>query len=141
MPARRHTDTGRAPGADSAAWSWGRLHTIEWRHAGATSRLTSLLLKVGPYPVDGDAVTLNAQAPNLSRGKFRSIHIPAVRMVVPLADRDDTQIVAPVGQSGQPGHRHYDDMARPWLEGRMFNLPVREAVVKTRVVATMTLSP
>jgi penicillin amidase len=128
-------------GSSRGNWSWGRLHTIVWKHAGATSQLTSMLLNVGPFPLGGDAVTLNAESPNLARGEYRSVHIPAVRMIASLADLDRLEIMVPLGQSGQPGHEHYDDMVKPWLEGRLFNLPVSEANVKPGIVSTLTLSP
>jgi penicillin amidase len=128
-------------GANRRNWSWGRLHPVEWRHAGATSRFKSMLLNSGPFPVDGDGTTLNANVPIVARGEYRAIHIPALRMVVALDDLDGMRIVTPIGQSGQPGHRHYDDMARPWLEGRLLDLPFSRERVETTAKFVLTLNP
>jgi len=128
-------------GDNRRGWSWGRLHAIEWRHAGATSWFKRMLLNAGPYPVGGDATTLNANTPVVANGEYRPVHIPALRMVAPLADLDRMQILATIGQSGQPGHRHYDDMVRPWLEGELFHLPYRDATVAGTVDSELKLSP
>jgi acyl-homoserine lactone acylase PvdQ len=56
-------------------------------------------------------------------------------------DLDGMQILATIGQSGQPGHRHYDDMVRPWLQGELFHLPYRDATVAGTVDSELKLSP
>jgi hypothetical protein len=43
---------------------------------------------------------------------------------------DQTQIIAPPGQSGQPGHAHYDDMVERWLDGKLIDLPVNREQVR-----------
>jgi len=128
-------------GEDRRGWSWGRLHPVEWRHAGATSGFTRKLLNSGPYPVGGDATTLNAQGAIPTRGEYRSVHLPALRMVVALNDLDGMQILAVPGQSGQPGHRHYDDMVEPWLEGRLIGLPTSLERVERTIDSELTLNP
>ncbi len=128
-------------GNDRNRWSWGRLHPVEWRHPGATSWLTSLLLNAGPFPADGDGTTLNANTPVVARGDFRAVHIPALRMVASLDNLDGMQMLAPMGQSGQPGHQHYDDMIQRWLQGSLVDVPVSSGRVDSTTVSTLTLSP
>jgi penicillin amidase len=128
-------------GENRRIWSWGGLHPVEWRHAGATSGFTRMLLNSGPHPIGGDATTLNTQGTVPARGEYRSLHLPALRMVVALNDLDGMQIVATIGQSGQPGHRHYDDMVRPWLEGKLLDLPCSTARVEEGAETEMTLTP
>jgi penicillin amidase len=128
-------------GENRRGWSWGRLHAIEWRHAGATSAFTRMLLNAGPYPVGGDATTLNANTPVVARGEYRPVHIPALRMIASLADLDGMQILATIGQSGQPGHRHYDDMVDLWLQGELLSLPYRDTTVAGTAESELNLSP
>jgi penicillin amidase len=128
-------------GTNRRNWSWGRLHPVEWRHAGATSRFKSRLLNSGPFPADGDGTTLNANTPIVARGEYRAIHIPALRMVVSMDDLDGMQIIAPMGQSGQPGHRHYDDLVRRWLEGSLVDLPFNRERVDDSAKFVLTLNP
>ena len=122
-------------------WSWGRLHPIEWRHAGATSGFKRKLLNSGPHPVGGDATTLNANTYIAAKGDYRAIHIPALRMIAPLEDLEGMQILATTGQSGQPGHRHYDDMVRRWLEGELVDLPYGNDGVAGTAETEMILAP
>lgn len=127
-------------GKSRRGWSWGGLHPVEWRHAGATSGFTRMLLNSGPYPVGGDATTLNAQGAIPAKGEFRSVHIPALRMIVPLNELDGMQILVTTGQSGQPGHRNYDDMVRPWLEGKLIGLPTSAGRVKATIASELLLT-
>jgi penicillin amidase len=128
-------------GKSRRGWSWGGLHPVEWRHAGATSGFTRMLLNSGPYPVGGDATTLNAQGAIPAKGEYRSVHLPALRMIVPLNDLDGMQIMATIGQSGQPGHRHYDDMVRPWLDGKLIGLPTSAGRVQATIASELLLIP
>lgn len=128
-------------GKNRRSWTWGSLHRVHWRHAGGTSWFTGMLLNRGPYPVDGDGTTVNANTPIAARDEYRAYSIAALRMIVSLADLDGMQIIAPMGQSGQPGHRHYDDMIESWIGGRLINLPFSRDRVQATAVSEMTLRP
>jgi len=114
---------------------------VEWRHAGATSGFKRLLLNSGPFPIGGDGTTLNAQGTIPAKGEYRSLHLPALRLVVALDDLDGMQIVATIGQSGQPGHRHYDDMVQPWLKGELLALPCSSPRVEQGAESQLILTP
>ncbi len=128
-------------GTDRRSWSWGRLHTVYWKHPGGGSGLNALLLNSGTYPVDGDGTTLNSWAPVPARDEYYSFVIPNLRMIVSLSDLDGMSIIAPLGQSGQPGHPHYDDMVGKFIKGESINLPVSPERVQATVVSTMILAP
>ena len=128
-------------GKNRRGWTWGKLHPVEWRHAGATSGFKRFLLNSGPFPIGGDATTLNAQGTIPAKGEYRVLHLPALRMVVALDDLDGMQIVATIGQSGQPGHPHYDDMVRPWLKGELLALPSSSPRVEQGARSQLILTP
>ncbi len=130
-------------------WIWGRLHAYLYEHPGAggqegiAGRLFAWLLNRGPYPAGGSSTTLNVAAfnPALDNGKgsaYHAVTIPSIRFVASLADADRTFIVAPMGQSGQPGDRHYDDMIDPWLRGELVPLPLSrsgaQSVARQRLI-------
>ncbi len=138
-------------GPDRRRWSWGRLHTYLYEHPGAAGRdgisgsLFAWLLNRGPYPSGGGATTLNVSAFNPSRedGKlaaYRALTVPSIRFVASLADPDRTFIVAPMGQSGQPGDRHYDDMIALWIGGELLPLPLTPAGVQAAARTRLTLA-
>jgi penicillin G amidase len=56
--------------------------------------------------------------------------IPSMRIVMPTGDFDGTRIVAPMGQSGQPGHPHFGDMVDRWLLGETVPLTFNRATLE-----------
>jgi penicillin G amidase len=128
-------------------WSLGRLHTYAFRHPGATSAVAAWLLDRGPYPAPGGGSTVNVAGTNPAvsrshrpgpRERYEVQYVPSLRMICPMADPDGTRIVGPLGQSGQPGSRHYDDLTPLWRRGEYVRLPLTragaEAVAASRLV-------
>jgi penicillin amidase len=124
-------------------WRWGSLHTYYYKHPGAEGGISSWLLNRGPYSAPGNGTTINASPFNPAhRGgafeRFSASVVPSMRMVVSLADKDATYIIGPMGQSGQPGSRHYADMIEPWIKGELVQIPLKketvEKVKKNRLV-------
>ena len=64
----------------------------------------------------GRAGTLDAQ-----RGSTG----PSWRMVVVLGDTTRATVVYPGGQSGRPGHPHYDDFINTWAAGHYYDVRLR----------------
>jgi len=128
-------------GANSRRWEWGKLHHYYWKHAGGSRWFTAKLLNVGPIPAPGDFTTLNSNAYIAARDEYKVTLLPGVRMIVPLNDVNAMKISMPPGQSGQSGHRHYDDLAHGWARGEMLDFPVQREVVEAEAVSTLRLSP
>ncbi|MGO9310363.1 MAG: penicillin acylase family protein [Spirochaetia bacterium] len=127
-------------GANRRRWSWGRLHRHTFRHPGANGRLARWLLNPQPTPADGDCNTINVSWSNPSRGSYRVTSIPSMRMIAALGDPDGLLIIGPLGQSGHPGHRHYDDMTRMWQEGNLVRIPLTEEGVRRATTEKLVLS-
>jgi penicillin amidase len=76
----------------------------------------------------------------VSRDSYHVAGNPSMRIIVPLGDPDGMRIIGPLGQSGQPGHRHYNDMTDPWIRGELVPLPLTrtgvERVTRERLVLT-----
>jgi penicillin amidase len=113
-------------GADRRRWSWGRLHRYSFRHLGASSRLGEWLLNPPSLPAHGDCSTINVSWSNPVNDSYRVTNIPSMRMVAVLGDPDGLFIIGPLGQSGQPGHRHYDDLTDKWREGELVQIPLTD---------------
>ena len=128
-------------GRNHERWAWGRIHRHMFRHPGATTRLTKMLLNPRPFPADGDSNTLNVSWSMPARDSYDATTIPSMRMVTSLASPDSLLIVGPLGQSGQPGHPHYEDMNEPWRKGRMISIPLTRPGVEGIAQDTLTLEP
>ena len=131
----------RSCGANINNWCWGRLHRITHHHAGATGWFSRLLLDRGPYPIGGETNTVNAAVFNRADEHFDVLVYPSARIIMPLGDFDRTVVVGPMGQSGQPGHPHYDDMNTLWNEGGYIPFPFSRELIEDRAVATLFLGP
>ncbi|MDW8354127.1 MAG: penicillin acylase family protein [Bryobacterales bacterium] len=119
-------------GPDEAAWRWGRLHTVEFRHP-----LGVKAWHRGPFERPGDAHTVNAA----SGPAFRQTNGASYRQIFDLADWDRSVITNVPGESGDPSSKHYDDLIADWLEGRYHPLPFSRAAVEAATVERITLEP
>jgi len=118
-------------GSNPERWSWGRLHGYVFKHPGATNGLMEILLNRGPFPAPGDNNTVNVSWRLGARSAYDATVIPSMRMIAEPADPDGLWIVGPLGQSGQPGQAHYDDLMKPYLAGEMIHVPLTSAGVSS----------
>jgi len=132
----------RRMGADRNRWSWGRLHRHVPRHPGATTKLLAWLLNPPVEPAHGDFNTVNVACPLRTNDSYDVVEVPSMRMIACLGDPDSLLIIGPLGQSGQPGHRHYQDLNKMWLQGKHVPLPLTaeevRAVRRERLILTKT---
>jgi penicillin amidase len=131
----------RELGRNPRRWKWGKLHYYYWKHAGGNGWIKAKLLNVGPVPAPGEFNTINNNCYIVARGEYKVTLLPGVRMIIPLEDVSATKISMPLGQSGQPGHEHYDDLVDGWAAGELFDLPVDRDAVEAMAVSKLILSP
>jgi penicillin G amidase len=128
-------------GADPSRWAWGKLHGYVFRHPGATNPFFARLLNRGPYPAPGDDNTLNVSWCLPARGSYDATTIPSMRMIAELTDQDGLWIAGPLGQSGQPGSPHYDDLTPGYLAGSLVRVPLSDRGVQAVTRALLVLRP
>jgi penicillin G amidase len=128
-------------GPVAGKWDWGRLHTYFFAHPGARSRIEHKLLSRGPIPASGDNTTVNAGCFDPGLGGYGVIVIPSLRMIAPLGNLDKTTIAGPMGQSGQPGNPHYDDLIKPWMSAEGVPLFFKRADVEENAVSRLIIKP
>ena len=106
-----------AMGSDSANWQWGKLHTATFvsNPLGASGiALIEKLVNRGPVAVSGGSDSVNATSWDPSSGNFSVNSLPSMRMIVDLANFDNSVTMHTTGQSGHPSSPHYDDMIDSW---------------------------
>ena len=113
-------------GRDRRGWSWGRLHRYAFRHRGATDRLSRWLLNPPAFPAHGDCNTVNVSWWCPGDRSWDATTVPSMRLIAALGDPDGLYVISPLGQSGQPGHRHYNDLTAMWRDGKLVRLPLTE---------------
>ncbi len=135
------TDLRQKLGPDTAAWQWGRLHTITLKPAVAALADETLRqsMTVGPEGVSGSSST---PAMTAYRGtNFAAVHGPSVRLVMDVGDWDKSIFLNMPGQSGDPSSPHYRDLFPAWKEGRYAPLSFSRAAVDQVAERVITLTP
>ena len=104
-------------GLDPANWSWGRLHTLTLAHALGNNRWLAPFFSLGPFPVNGDGLTVSNTYYRHSR-PYDQVVGASHRMVVTLSNPIRSRFVTIPGQAGNPMSLHYRDQVEPWRTGR-----------------------
>ena len=103
-------------GPDAADWSWGRLHTLTLAHALGNKKWLAPFFSLGPYPVDGDGVTVSNSYYRHSRPYDQAVGA-SMRMLVTLSEPIRSRFVIVPGQAGNPASSHYRDQVEFWKTG------------------------
>ena len=126
-------------GADAATWSWGRLHTVRFRHALDLHPGTQALFDLGPLPRPGDEYTVNATG--TEGDSWEQASGASYREILDTSDWDRSVAVNTPGQSGQPGSPHYSDLMPLWDMGLYFPLAYSRLAVEKQTTDRLTLEP
>ncbi len=128
-------------------WAWGDLHQLNLRNStlgesgiGPVERLVNR----GGWAVGGGAAAVNANAWNASlsgRDAYVVESGPSMRMVVSLADFDDSRWVNLTGVSGHPFSDHYTDQTDLWTAGETLPWAFSRSAVEAAGEHTLTLLP
>jgi penicillin G amidase len=101
-------------GSDQAQWRWGKLHRATFPHAMSSQKPLDAVFNRGPYPIGGDTDTVCQVAMLPDDPYDNKAWAPTYRQIIDLGDLSRSQWMYAPGQSGQVGHRHYDDLIEPW---------------------------
>ena len=128
-------------GPDPAGWQWGRIHRIVFPHALGVQKPLDQVFNRGPLPIGGDTDT-PLQAANLRGSSYENdAWTPSMRHIIDLGDLAGAQAVFPIGQSGQLGSPHYDDLAGLWSRGEYHPMLWTRDQVESNAEAKLTLAP
>jgi penicillin amidase len=121
----------RLAGADPKGWIWGAVHLAGFRHPLAAA------FDLPSVSRGGDGMTVNAT----SGAGFRQTSGASYRIVVDLADLDNSTATSVPGQSGQPGSEYYANLLPLWSEGKYFPLLYSRAAVERGTTHRLWLRP
>ncbi len=130
------------------AWTWGAIHELDLHNqtlgeSGVAP--AEWLLNRNGYEVAGgdalvDAAGWDAASADLDT-RFHVTTAPSMRMVVSLADLDDSRWVNLTGESGHAFDRHYTDQADLWARGETLPWAFSKDAVDAAAKHTLTLRP
>ncbi|MFN3337632.1 MAG: penicillin acylase family protein, partial [Thermomicrobium sp.] len=128
-------------GSDPARGAWGFIRPLTLRHPLGTSPLLRWLFDRGPFPIGGDANTVNPAGVSAHDPLGPVQFIASLRFVVELGAWDAARIVLSGGQSGHPLSLHYDDLLRFWLRGKTVPLAWSPVAVQRVAHSLLELRP
>ncbi|MCI0686550.1 MAG: penicillin acylase family protein [Sporichthyaceae bacterium] len=133
----------RLMGKDIGRWRWGTVHKLELTNQTfGTSGIAPIegLFNRGPLRLGGGESIVDATGWNATEG-YEVIWVPSMRMVVDLAELDQSRWINLTGASGHAYSDHYWDQARLWARGETTPMRSSRAVVEAAAEHTLTLEP
>ncbi len=133
-------------GTNMSAWEWGKIHTITHKHdLGRTGKLGKFLdwmldLNIGPFPFPGAQSTVNPGNYNFSK-PFDVTGGSSFRKIIDLSNWDNSKIIFPTGQSGNPFSEHYGDQAEMFMSGQYRQIDFSREAVEANAKHTLVLKP
>ncbi|MEQ8486354.1 MAG: penicillin acylase family protein [Pseudomonadales bacterium] len=128
-------------GDDPAAWRWGELHQIRFRHpllAAAPDALAESM-RLPPYPRGGSANTANNTS--FDPANLLVASGASFRMVLDVGNWDAARMTNAPGQSGDPRSPFYANLLEGWARDGSFPLWYSREAVEQHRVQTITLAP
>jgi len=113
-------------------WPWRRFNSLDMLHPIGREGLLKKLLSIADKPQSGTGYSVRAATKH---------HGPAMRFVANLGNWDESILLIPAGQSGQPGSSHYSDQFSYWYEGKPIFQPFSDGAETNARKHTLTLIP
>ncbi|PFG32305.1 penicillin acylase family protein [Sanguibacter antarcticus] len=132
-------------GRTADEWQWGKLHQLKLEHpvlgGDSVPALVHRIVNPSPVEMGGGSSIVNATGWDASSGSYDVTTGPSMRMVVDLADFDQSTWVVVTGASGHPGSAHYDDQLETWAAGESYSWPFTASAVSAVSEDVLTLKP
>jgi penicillin amidase len=128
-------------------WTWGHQHRLDLESqtlGQSENGLVRALFNRGGYELGGGSEIVDATHWNAASSGLDAYHVtaaPSMRMVVSLANLDDSTWVNLTGVSGHAFDSHYVDQTALWADGRTLAWPFSRAAVRAATEDTLTLTP
>ncbi len=113
-------------------WTWKRFDSLDMLHPLGHAGVLKWFLSITDKPQSGTRYSVRAA---------QKTHGPAMRFVANPGDWDESILLIPAGQSGQPGSSHYSDQFSYWYEGKPIFAPFSEAAEANARKHVLTLKP
>jgi penicillin G amidase len=132
-----------AQGDKPADWRWGAMHTLTPRNATfGKSGIGPIewLFNDGTVGVSGGDALVNATGWSAGEG-YQVDAAPSMRMIVNLADLDESRWIQLTGNSGHAFHPNYTDQAELWRTGQTLPFRFSKPTIERDAKSTQTLNP
>lgn len=98
--------------------TWGEVHTLTFAHPMGVVAPLDRILNVGPFPMAGTNESVNQQSfIYTNSGEYPVQHGPQMRILIDMADIENSVSINPTGQSGNRFSKHYSDQSERFIHG------------------------
>jgi penicillin amidase len=125
-------------------WTWGHQHqmNLENQTVGQSDvGLVRWLFNRGGYQVGGGNEIVDATKWNAASDSYDVTEAPSMRMVVSLANLNQSRWINLTGVSGHAFDSHYTDQTKLWVRGQTLAWPFSRPAVQAATKNTLTLVP
>lgn len=136
-------ELSEAQGEDPKQWRWGDMHTLTPTHATfGESGIGPIewLFNRDTVGVSGGDAIVNATGWSAGQG-YEVDAVPSMRMIVNMADLDDSRWIQLTGNSGHAFHDNYADQFELWRTGQTLPFRFDKATIEKESANTQTLKP
>ena len=128
-------------GDDSAQWLWGKAHTLTHGHPLGLQKPLDRIFNVGPFEAPGTHEVPNNLSAKIGPAPWPVTYGPSTRRIIDFADPAHSLTINPVGQSGVPFDKHFDDQAEAYIEGIYQQAHFSDEEVAANTRSTLKLLP
>ncbi|KAF1009246.1 MAG: Acyl-homoserine lactone acylase QuiP [Pseudomonas fluorescens] len=128
-------------GDDPQQWQWGKVHTLTHAHPLGSQKPLDRLFNVGPFDAPGTHEVPNNLSARIGPAPWPVTYGPSTRRLIDFADPVHALTINPVGQSGVPFDKHYEDQAEAYIEGGYEQAHIDEEEVTANTRSTLKLLP
>ncbi|MCD6640839.1 MAG: penicillin acylase family protein [Nocardioides sp.] len=136
-------DLTRRQARDPRRWTWGHIHRMDLRSGtlgeSGIAPIERLFNRDG-WKVGGGGSIVDATAWDAVQG-YEVTSAPSMRMIVSLADLDDSRWINLTGVSGHPASSHYSDQTELWVKGDYLTWAFSRDAVEAAGKDTLVLRP
>jgi penicillin amidase len=117
-------------------WDWRKINSFRFQHSLGEAPFLKFLNR-GPFPLGGDAFTVNCSASSLLKINWGVSY----RQIIDLSDFRNSVCVLSSGESGHFLDRFYDDQIPLWLEGRYHPMLFDADDIQVKAAGILRLKP
>lgn len=128
-------------GDDATQWQWGKAHTLTHGHPLGLQKPLDRIFNVGPFAAPGTHEVPNNLSAKIGPAPWPVTYGPSTRRIIDFADPTHSVTINPVGQSGVPFDKHYEDQAEAYIEGLYHQAHLAEEEVTANTHGTLKLLP
>lgn len=128
-------------GDDPMQWQWGKAHTLTHGHPLGMQKPLDRIFNVGPFAAPGTHEVPNNLSAKIGPAPWPVTYGPSTRRIIDFADASHSITINPVGQSGVPFDKHYENQAEAYIEGVYHQAHLAEEEVTANTRETLKLLP